>query len=69
MGGTLHPRLIGDMLDTIRAAERLGEDYFAAPPRILRAERDTLPQLGATALPIHEMFSPSTFSGAVSKQR
>jgi|GEM_PF-6856135 len=57
------------MLDTIRAAERLGEDYFAAPPRILRAERDTLPQLGATALPIHEMFSPSTFSGAVSKQR
>jgi predicted NBD/HSP70 family sugar kinase len=69
VGGTLHPRLIGEMLDDIRAAERLGEDYFPAPPRILRAEQDALPQLGAAALPIHEIFNPATFAGAAAKQR
>ncbi|TNF18996.1 MAG: ROK family transcriptional regulator [Rhodobacteraceae bacterium] len=69
VGGTLHPRLIEQMLATIRGAERLGEDYFVSPPRLLRAQQDALPQLGAAALPIHEIFNPSTFSGAASKQR
>lgn len=69
VGGTLHPRLIEDMLATVRSADRLGEDYFVAPPRILRAEQDTLPQLGAAALPIHEIFNPATFAGAASKTR
>lgn len=69
VGGTLHPTLIGDMVDRIRAAENLGEDYFVTAPQILRAEQDSLPQLGAAALPIHEIFNPSTFSGAASKRR
>ncbi|MDV7142143.1 ROK family transcriptional regulator [Tropicimonas sp. TH_r6] len=69
LGGTLHPRLIDDMLDAILAAETLGEDYLVAPPPVLRAEQDTLPQLGAAALPVHEIFNPSAFSGAASKQR
>lgn len=69
VGGTLHPRLIEDMLDMIRNADRLGEDYFVSAPRILRAEQDRLPQIGAAALPIHEIFNPATFSGAASKSR
>jgi predicted NBD/HSP70 family sugar kinase len=69
VGGTLHPSLIEAMLDEIRGADRLGEDFFVAPPKILRAERDSLPQLGAAALPIHEIFNPATFTGAASKHR
>jgi predicted NBD/HSP70 family sugar kinase len=69
IGGTLHPALIGGMIDALRQAESLGEDYFVPPPLILRAERDTLPQLGAAALPIHEIFHPATFSGMASRGR
>ena len=69
VGGTLHPALIGDMLDRVMSAENLGEDYFVTPPQILRAEQDQLPQLGAAALPVHEIFNPSTFTGLVSKYR
>ncbi|GGL76854.1 ROK family transcriptional regulator [Wenxinia marina] len=69
IGGTLHPRLMDGLIQAVRAAEPLGEDYFVAPPAILKAEQDGLPQLGAAALPIHEIFNPSTYPGAVSKLR
>jgi predicted NBD/HSP70 family sugar kinase len=63
IGGTLHPRLIEGFIEAITAAPVLGEDFHVPPPRILRAARDNLPQLGAAALPIHDLLSPATYRG------
>lgn len=62
IGGTLHPAIIGGIIGSIRGAEILGEDYHVASPAILRAGQDRLPQLGAAALPIHEIFNPGAYS-------
>ncbi|EAR52748.1 hypothetical protein OG2516_00939 [Oceanicola granulosus HTCC2516] len=67
IGGTLHPALIEGFIAHIASDPALGEDFHIAPPRILRATRDTLPQLGAAALPIHDFMSPSTFRGPAVK--
>jgi predicted NBD/HSP70 family sugar kinase len=63
IGGTLHPQLIEGFLDVIRAAPQLGEDFVTTPPRLLRAARDNLPQLGAAALPLHHLMNPATYAG------
>jgi len=63
IGGTLHPKIIEGFLDAIRAAPELGEDYSTTPPRLVRAARDNLPQLGAAALPIHHLLNPATYAG------
>ncbi|WP_112322171.1 ROK family transcriptional regulator [Oceanibium sediminis] len=67
IGGTLHPEIIKGFISHIQDAPNLGEDFFVTPPRILAAEQDSLPQLGAAALPIHEIFNPATFEGQASK--
>jgi predicted NBD/HSP70 family sugar kinase len=67
IGGTLHPDLIQGFIDAISGAPQLGEDFHVAPPRILRAARDNLPQLGAAALPIHDVLSPATYRGQARK--
>jgi len=69
IGGTLHPGLIEGFIDHISSQPRLGEDFLIPPPRILRAMRDDLPQMGAAALPIHHLMNPATFAGQVSKSR
>lgn len=60
-GGTLNSQLIDHLQSEVAAAERLGEDFLIQPPAILRAKSDTMPQLGAAALPINEMMNPSKF--------
>jgi len=67
IGGTLHPKLISGFLERIEAAPRLGEDFLISPPRLLRAARDNLPQLGAAALPIHHLMNPATYAGQARK--
>ncbi|HGG04996.1 MAG TPA: ROK family protein, partial [Aliiroseovarius sp.] len=62
-GGTLNARLIDEIQSRIAAAPQLGEDFLIRPPEILRAATDHKPQLGAAALAIHEMLSPSKFNG------
>lgn len=63
IGGTLHPALIDGFIAAISSEPQLGEDFFVSPPRILRAVRDNLPQLGAAALPIRDVMSPATYRG------
>jgi predicted NBD/HSP70 family sugar kinase len=63
IGGTLHPALIDGFIEKIASRPSLGEDFFVAPPGFLRATRDNLPQLGAAALPIHDVMSPATYRG------
>lgn len=67
IGGTLHRNLIDGFIDHVAADPQLGEDFHVAPPPILRAQRDNLPQLGAAALPIHDFMSPSTYRGQAIK--
>lgn len=67
IGGTLNPLIIEGFLETIRAAPQLGEDYVTTPPRILRAARDNRPQLGAAALPIHQLMNPTAYAGQAVK--
>lgn len=67
IGGTLHPALIGGFIERIRAAPQLGQDFHVAPPRLLRAERDNLPQLGAASLPLHHLMNPATYAGQARK--
>jgi predicted NBD/HSP70 family sugar kinase len=57
-GGTLDDSLIQAFIDRIAASPQLGEDYIFAPPQLLRARLDRLPQLGAAALPLHELLEP-----------
>ena len=45
-------------VDRIAAAPRLGEDHVFATPPLLRARLDRLPQLGAAALPLHDLLEP-----------
>jgi predicted NBD/HSP70 family sugar kinase len=66
-GGTLHTALIDGFIETIAAAPQLGEDYIFAPPQMLRARMDALPQLGAAALPFHHLLDPSPYAGPASK--
>ncbi len=63
IGGTLHPKLIEGFIEHVTADPQLGEDFHVAPPVILRATRDNLPQLGAAALPVHGFMSPATYRG------
>lgn len=67
VGGTLHPEIIRGFVAYVQDAENLGEDYFVKPPRILRAEQDALPQLGAAVLPIHDLLNPAAYAGQASK--
>lgn len=67
MGGTLHPGLIGGFIEKIRSAPQLGQDFLIAPPQLLRAERDNLPQLGAASLPLHHLMNPATYAGQARK--
>ena len=62
-GGTLNTRLIDEIHARIASTKHLGEDFLISPPNILRATTDAKPQLGAAALAIHEMLSPSKFIG------
>lgn len=67
IGGTLHEKLICDFIDELDDGKPLGEDFHVAQPRILRASRDQLPQLGAAALPIHDIMNPATYRGQARK--
>lgn len=69
VGGTLHGDIIQGFIDELAADNSLGEDFPVTAPRILRASRDHLPQLGAAALPVHDVLSPATDSRQVSKGR
>lgn len=60
-GGTLNATLIDEIQSRIASSEHLGEDFLISPPKILRASTDHKPQLGAAALAIHQMLSPSKF--------
>lgn len=61
-GGTLNAELIDEIQTKIASAPQLGEDFLIRPPKILRATTDSKPQLGAAALAVHEMISPSRFN-------
>ena len=39
----------------------------AALPKIIRASRDHLPQLGLAALPVHNVLSPEKYLGQIKK--
>lgn len=67
IGGTLHPKIIEGFLDVIRAAPELGEDFSTKPPSFVRAARDNLPQLGAAALPLHNLMNPAAYAGQAVK--
>ena len=67
IGGTLHSDLIRDFIDELNDGRSLGEDFHVAQPRILRASRDQLPQLGAAALPIHDLMNPAAYRGQARK--
>ena len=58
-GGTLHGDLIDGFIGALASDVPLGEDFHVAPPRILRASRDNIPQLGAAALPLHDVMTPT----------
>lgn len=58
IGGSMPPALIAGFIDRINSADMLGEDFFVQPPRILRAEQDRHPELGAAVLPVHDLFTP-----------
>ncbi|MBM1221372.1 ROK family transcriptional regulator [Ponticoccus sp. SC2-23] len=55
-GGTLHPDLLDEIVDELSGEAPLGEDFHFAAPPILRAEQDRMPQLGAAALPVHDVM-------------
>jgi predicted NBD/HSP70 family sugar kinase len=64
-GGTLNSAMIDTFQAEVSSAEQLGEDFLIQPPKIIRAETDSMPQLGAAALPINEMLNPSKFRGRI----
>ncbi len=67
VGGTLHGAIIDGFIDDLAVDNDLGEDFPIAAPKILRASRDHLPQLGPAALPVHDVMSPAAYSRQVSK--
>ena len=69
IGGTLHNSLIEGFIRDITDRDSLGEEFEQAAPKIIRASRDHLPQLGPAALPVHNVLSPAQYMGQVSKGR
>lgn len=67
VGGTLHSEIIQGFIQDIVDNDSLGEDFDVASPRIVRASRDHLPQLGPAALPVHDVLSPAAYKGQVIK--
>lgn len=67
IGGTLHSAIIDGFIREIATGDGLGEEFDVTPPRIIRATRDHLPQLGPAALPVHFVLNPATYKGNVSK--
>ena len=68
-GGTLPKSMIDHFVAEIGQGKSMGEDFEGALPSVVRATEDGSPQLGAAALPIYQLFSPSTFSGQATKGR
>ena len=69
IGGTLHSKIIEGFIRDIDDRDSLGEDFDQTAPRIIRASRDRLPQLGPAAIPVHNVLSPAKYLGQVSKGR
>ena len=67
VGGTLHGDIIRGFVDDLSADGSLGENHRVAAPLIVRASRDHLPQLGAAALPVHDVLNPAAYGQQVSK--
>ena len=67
IGGTLPVSLLGYFVGRLNEPGELGEDYFLPKPNIVRAERDQLPELGAAAIPIHQLTNPTAYAGKVGK--
>jgi predicted NBD/HSP70 family sugar kinase len=55
-GGTLPPCLLDEIVEALSGDTPLGADFHFTPPPILRAEQDRMPQLGAAALPVHDVM-------------
>lgn len=69
IGGTLHSQIIEGFIRDISDRGSLGKEFDQTAPKIIRASRDHLPQLGPAALPIHNVLSPERYLGQVSKGR
>ena len=67
IGGTLHPQILDGFVDHMLLVSVLGDDYQHSPPNIVRASRDDLPELGAAALPIHDVTNPTAYAGKANK--
>jgi predicted NBD/HSP70 family sugar kinase len=67
IGGTLHPQILDGFVDHMIEADWLGDNYQHSLPNIVRASRDDLPELGAAALPIHEVTNPTAYAGRANK--
>ncbi|WP_298822738.1 ROK family transcriptional regulator [uncultured Roseibium sp.] len=67
VGGTMHPDILDGFIDYMMKGNGLGDDYEWSLPNIVRASRDDLPELGAAALPIHDVTNPTAYAGRASK--
>ncbi|MDE0783172.1 MAG: ROK family transcriptional regulator [Planktomarina sp.] len=67
IGGTLHPQILDGLVKHMVQVSLLGDDYQHSLPNIVRASRDDLPELGAAALPIHDVTNPTAYAGKANK--
>lgn len=67
IGGTLHSKIIEGFIRDITDHDGLGEEFDQTSPKIIRASRDHLPQLGSAALPVHNVLSPERYLGLIKK--
>lgn len=59
IGGRLAPVLLDGIVARLQAAP-LGEDFFIAPPRFLRATMDGTPHKGAAAVPLYDWLDAAS---------